>query len=91
VDGGSNGGTVCQRRPYNRVILGVWFTTPYMRKLKVKWKFLERATKRLASAKATKKAAGIMWTLEEEEILSKNYKPYKIFLKNTVEKVWRVR
>ena len=66
-------------------------TTPYMRKLKVKWKFLERATKRLASAKATKKAAGIMWTLEEEESLSKNYKPYKIFLKNTVEKVWRVR
>ena len=62
-----------------------------MRKLKVKWKFLERATKRLASAKATKKAAGIMWTLEEEESLSKNYKPYKIFLKNTVEKVWRVR
>ena len=27
VDGGFNGDTVCRRRPYNRVILGVWFTT----------------------------------------------------------------
>ena len=26
MDGGSNGGTVCKRRPYSRVILGVWFT-----------------------------------------------------------------
>ena len=24
------GGTVCQRRPYNRVILGVWFTNIYI-------------------------------------------------------------
>ena len=25
--GGFNGDTVCRRRPYNRVILGVWFTS----------------------------------------------------------------
>ena len=30
VDGGFNGGTVCRRRPYNRVNLGVWFTTLFL-------------------------------------------------------------
>jgi len=30
VDGGFNGGTVCRRWPYNRVILGVWFTTLFL-------------------------------------------------------------
>ena len=30
VDGGFNGGTVCRRRPYNRVNLGVWFTLCYL-------------------------------------------------------------
>ena len=29
MDGGFNGDTVCRRRPYNRVILGVWFTKIY--------------------------------------------------------------
>ena len=53
-------------------------TTPYMRKLKVKRKFLERATKRLASAKATKKAAGIPWTLEEEESLANKLQTLQI-------------
>ena len=26
MNGGSNGGTICQRRPYNRVDYGIWFT-----------------------------------------------------------------
>ena len=26
MNGGSSGGTICQRRPYNRVDYGVWFT-----------------------------------------------------------------
>ena len=30
VDGGFNGDTVCWRQPYNRVILGVWFTKIYL-------------------------------------------------------------
>ena len=30
MDGGFNGDTVFQRRPYNRVILGVWFTIIHM-------------------------------------------------------------
>ena len=30
VDGGFNGGTVCRRRPDNRVNLGVWFTKLYL-------------------------------------------------------------
>ena len=30
MDGGFNGDTVCRRRPYNRVTLGVWFTILYM-------------------------------------------------------------
>ena len=27
MNGGFNGGTICLRRPYNRVNYGVWFTT----------------------------------------------------------------
>ena len=30
MDGGFKGGIVCQRRPYNREILGVWFTEIYI-------------------------------------------------------------
>ena len=26
MNGGSSGGTICQRRPYNKVDYGIWFT-----------------------------------------------------------------
>ena len=40
MDGGSNGGTVCQRRPHNRVILGVWFTILFSTSMIFFWFFL---------------------------------------------------
>ena len=30
MDRGFNEGTVCQRRPYNRLIIGVWFTIIFL-------------------------------------------------------------